>query len=144
LPIPFWAIDTWDDEPFLAQPSWKYILRFLGWARKYGLRVAFDLHSVPGSQNGKFFSSYGGDLTKVLYFQHATIQGNQFPSWRNGIANAQRVLDYIRIFTEFISQPEHKNVVAVFGIMNKSAVGIVGKDQMSSLLVLSVTIVLVH
>ena len=23
LPIPFWAIDKWGDEPFLAQTSWK-------------------------------------------------------------------------------------------------------------------------
>lgn len=52
LPIPFWAIDTWAGEPFLAKTSWKYILRFLGWARKYGIRVEFDLHAIPGSQNG--------------------------------------------------------------------------------------------
>jgi hypothetical protein len=28
-----------------------------------------------------------------------------------GVANAQRSLDYIRIFAEFISQPEYANVV---------------------------------
>lgn len=24
----------------------------IGWARKYGLRIYLDLHTVPGSQNG--------------------------------------------------------------------------------------------
>jgi hypothetical protein len=26
LPIPFWAIETWPGEPFLAKTSWKYVL----------------------------------------------------------------------------------------------------------------------
>jgi glucan 1,3-beta-glucosidase len=52
LPIPFWAIDVWNDEPFLAKTSWKYILRLFEWCRKYGIRVNIDLHTIPGSQNG--------------------------------------------------------------------------------------------
>lgn len=36
-----------------------------------------------------------------------------------GIANAQRALDYIRIITEFISQPEYKDVIPMFGIINE-------------------------
>lgn len=36
-----------------------------------------------------------------------------------GVANAQRALNYIRIITEFISQPEWKDVVCMFGIMNE-------------------------
>jgi hypothetical protein len=54
-----------------------------------------------------------------------------------GVANAQRVLNYIRIFTEFITQPEYKNLVPMFGIMNEPVTGIIGKDQMTSLSVLS-------
>jgi hypothetical protein len=38
-----------------------------------------------------------------------------------GIANAQRLLDYIRIITEFISQPEYSDVVPMFGILNEGA-----------------------
>ena len=52
LPIPFWAIDVWEGEPFLPRTCWKYILRAFQWARKYGLRVVIDLHTAPGSQNG--------------------------------------------------------------------------------------------
>ncbi|THH09041.1 hypothetical protein EW146_g8801 [Bondarzewia mesenterica] len=36
LPIPYWAIETWDGEPFLPKVCWKYILRVFEWARKYG------------------------------------------------------------------------------------------------------------
>jgi len=50
-----------------------------------------------------------------------------------GIANAQRVLNYIRIFTEFFSQPEWKNVVTMFGIINEPVVGSIGDDALQSL-----------
>ncbi|KAF8883295.1 glycoside hydrolase superfamily [Infundibulicybe gibba] len=62
LPIPFWAVDTWPGEPFLAKTSWKYIVRLLGWCRKYGIRVNLDLHTVPGSQNGYNHSGKGGQI----------------------------------------------------------------------------------
>ena len=52
LPIPWWAIDIWEGEPFLPRTCWKYILRAFQWARKYGLRVTLDLHTAPGSQSG--------------------------------------------------------------------------------------------
>jgi glucan 1,3-beta-glucosidase len=50
-----------------------------------------------------------------------------------GVANAQRALGYIRIIAEFISQPEWRNVVPVFGIMNEARVAVIGMDQMTSL-----------
>ena len=53
IPIPFWAIETWGNEPFMARTCWQYILKALEWARKYGLRVNIDLHTIPGSQNGE-------------------------------------------------------------------------------------------
>lgn len=52
LPIPYWAVDTWPGEPFLAKTAWKYVLLALQWARKYGLRVYLEIHTAPGSQNG--------------------------------------------------------------------------------------------
>jgi glucan 1,3-beta-glucosidase len=36
-----------------------------------------------------------------------------------GIANAQRVLNYIRIITEFISQPEYQGLIPVFSVLNE-------------------------
>ncbi|KAJ6514468.1 glycoside hydrolase [Mycena vitilis] len=129
LPIPFWAISTWSDtgkdengkvvgEPFLEGVCWKYIVRLFGWARKYGIRVNLDLHTVPGSQNG---------------FNHSGKRGQvNFLNGVMGIANAQRLLDYIRIITEFISQPEYRDVVQMFGVVNEPLLHTIGRPQLSS------------
>jgi glucan 1,3-beta-glucosidase len=50
-----------------------------------------------------------------------------------GIANAQRTLDYIRIITEFISQPEYQNVIPIFGIVNEALLTTIGKNALTSL-----------
>ncbi|KDR69274.1 hypothetical protein GALMADRAFT_77525 [Galerina marginata CBS 339.88] len=118
IPIAFWAIETWEGEPYLAKTSWKYFLRVLGWARKYGLRVCLDLHAVPGSQNGY---NHSGRLSPVNF-----MAGNM------GLANGQRTLYYIRVLTEFISQPEYRDLVPIFGIVNEALVGIIGIDSMTS------------
>ncbi|KAH8822761.1 glycoside hydrolase family 5 protein [Flagelloscypha sp. PMI_526] len=118
IPIPFWAIETWDGEPYLAKVSWKYILRVIEWARKYGLRVSLDLHTVPGSQNGY---NHSGKLSSVNF-----LAGNM------GYANAQRTLYYLRVFTEFISQPEYRNVVVLFGIVNEALLTSIGMNSITS------------
>ncbi|PPR07127.1 hypothetical protein CVT24_010477 [Panaeolus cyanescens] len=112
LPVPYWAIDKLDNEPFLERTSWKYIVQALQWCRKYGLRVKLDLHTIPGSQNGWNHSGKMGQIN----FMRGTM----------GMVNAQRALNYIRIFTQFISQPEWKNVVPVFGVMNEPRNGDLG------------------
>ncbi|KAJ4471412.1 glycoside hydrolase family 5 protein [Lentinula aciculospora] len=117
LPIPYWAIETWPGEPFLAKTSWKYILRVLGWARKYGLRVNLDLHTIPGSQNGY---NHSGKLGQVNFLNGVM-----------GIANAQRTLNYIRIITEFITQQEYLDVVPMFGIVNEALLTTIGSDQLT-------------
>ncbi|KAJ7284148.1 glycoside hydrolase family 5 protein [Mycena rebaudengoi] len=118
IPIPFWAIETWEGEPFLAKTSWKYFLRVVGWARKYGLRICLDLHTVPGSQNGY---GHSGRLSPVNF-----LAGNM------GLANAGRTLYYIRVLTEFISQPAYRDVIPVFGIVNEALVGIIGLGPITS------------
>ncbi|KAG8804929.1 hypothetical protein FRC17_005827, partial [Serendipita sp. 399] len=52
LPIPFWAIEKHDSEPFLERVSWTYFLKAIEWARKYGIRINLDFHATSGSQNG--------------------------------------------------------------------------------------------
>ncbi|KAG2050896.1 glycoside hydrolase family 5 protein [Suillus hirtellus] len=115
LPIPFWAVEKWDFEPFLEKVCWPYILRVLQWARKYGIRVNLDLHTIPGSQNGYNHSGKSGSIN--------------FLNGVMGLANAQRALDYIRIITEFISQPEWVDVVPLFSIVNEALVSTIGTDQ---------------
>jgi hypothetical protein len=36
-----------------------------------------------------------------------------------GYANAQRMLDYILVIVEFISQPQYKDLVPMFGIVDE-------------------------
>lgn len=52
IAIPFWAIEVYPGEPFLEGVCWEYFLKAITWARKYGLRINLDLHTIPGSQNG--------------------------------------------------------------------------------------------
>ena len=110
IPIPFWAIEKYANEPFLERVSWTYFLKAIEWARKYGIRINLDLHAVPGSQNGW---NHSGRLGPINFLNGVM-----------GIANAQRTLDYIRILAEFISQPEYSNIIQYFGIINEPAAGI--------------------
>jgi glucan 1,3-beta-glucosidase len=75
-------------------------------------------------------------ITFVSGYNHSGKLGQvDFMNGVMGVANAQRALNYIRIFTEFITQPEYTNVVPMFGIVNEALVGTIGKDQMTSLYV---------
>ncbi|KAJ7184284.1 exo-beta-1,3-glucanase [Mycena filopes] len=105
IPIGYWAIEVLDGESFLPKTSWTYFLQAVEWARKYGLRINLDLHALPGSQNGWNHSGRLGTYN-VLFGPM-------------GIANAERSLNYIRILAEFISQPEYRDVVAMFGVTNE-------------------------
>jgi glucan 1,3-beta-glucosidase len=49
-----------------------------------------------------------------------------------GLANAQRALYYIRVLTEFISQPQYRDLIPIFGIVNEPLVGIIGVEQIIS------------
>ncbi|KAJ3535923.1 hypothetical protein NMY22_g6264 [Coprinellus aureogranulatus] len=118
IPIGYWAIDTWPGEPFLPKTSWTYFLRTIEWARKYGLRVVVDLHAVPGSQNGL---NHSGRLGTINF-----LSGNM------GIANAERTLYYLRVLTEYFSQPQYKNVVQAIALVNEPLAGDIGAAPLSS------------
>lgn len=119
LPFPFWAIETVDGEPFLANVAWEYVIKAIAWARKYGIRINLDLHTVPGGQNT---------------YNHSGRLG--YMSWLNGVmglVNAQRTLNIIRSVTEFISQPEIRNVVPVFSVLNEPNLPFgIGQDQLKA------------
>lgn len=96
----------------------RYFLKAIQWARKYGIRINLDFHSLPGSQNGWNHSGRLGTIN--------VLNGTM------GLANAQRSLDYIRIIAEFISQPQYKDVVTMFGITNEPQASEVGVDILST------------
>ncbi|KAI5479242.1 glycoside hydrolase family 61 protein [Pseudohyphozyma bogoriensis] len=114
LPVPYWMIETYEGEPFLANVGWTYFLKAVEWARKYGLRINLDLHAVPGSQNG---------------YNHSSKQGTiNFLNGVMGIANAQRTLNIIRTLAEFITQPQYKNVFPMFSVLNEPYAATIGVD----------------
>ena len=71
-------------------------------------------------------------------FNHSGRKGQiNFLHGVMGMANAQRTLNYIRVITQFISQPEWRNVVVMFGVMNEAIPRTIGENEMRSLCVLS-------
>ncbi len=75
-------------------------------------------------------------LISTSGYNHSGKQGQvNFMSGVMGYANAQRALEYIRVITEFISQPQWKDVVMMFGIMNEAQHSIIGRDGLTSLYV---------
>lgn len=45
-----------------------------------------------------------------------------------GIANMQRTLNYVRTLAQFISQPQYKDVIPFFGILNEPFMPRLGED----------------
>ena len=105
IPFGYWAVATFADDPYVPQISWRYLLRAIEWARRYGLRVNLDLHGAPGSQNGW---NHSGRLGTI--------------GWMNGTdgaLNAQRTLEIHDRMSKFFGQDRYRNVVAVYGLLNE-------------------------
>ena len=105
IPYSYWAVTTYPGDPYVPKISWRYLLRGIEYARKYGLRVNLDLHGLPGSQNG---------------WNHSGRQGPI--GWLNGTdgqLNAQRSLDLHTQLSTFFAQPRYKNVITIYGLVNE-------------------------
>lgn len=101
----YWAVTTYDGDPYVPLISWRYLLRGIEWARKHGLRVNLDLHGLPGSQNG---------------WNHSGRQGTI--GWLNGTdgtLNGQRSLDIHNQLSQFFAQPRYQNIVTLYGLVNE-------------------------
>ncbi|QIX01616.1 hypothetical protein AMS68_007133 [Peltaster fructicola] len=105
IPFSYWAITSYDNDPYVSQVGWRYLLRAIEWARKYGLRINLDLHGAPGSQNG---------------WNHSGRQGTI--GWLNGTdgaLNGQRTIDIHKQLSTFFTQPRYKNIVTMYGLVNE-------------------------
>ena len=105
IPYSYWAVTTYPGDPYVPKISWRYLLRGIEYARKYGLRVDLDLHALPGSQNG---------------WNHSGKQGPI--NWLNGTdgaENAQRSLDLHTQLSTFFAQPRYNNVITIYGLVNE-------------------------
>lgn len=105
IPFSYWAVITYDGDPYVPNVSWRYLLRGIEWARKHGLRVNLDLHGAPGSQNG---------------WNHSGRQGAI--NWLNGTEgdlNGDRTIEIHNQLSTFFTQPRYKNVVTMYGLVNE-------------------------
>ena len=105
IPYSYWAVTTYEGDPYVAKVSWRYLLRAIEYCRENGLRVNLDLHGAPGSQNG---------------WNHSGRQGQI--RWLNGTdgdLNAQRTLDLHDRLSTFFSQPRYKNLITMYGLANE-------------------------
>jgi glucan 1,3-beta-glucosidase len=105
IPFGYWMVQIYDNDPYVAQVSWRYFLRAIEYARQNGLRVNLDMHGAPGSQNGWNHSGRQGDI-----------------GWLNGPdgdKNAQRWLDIHHKLSVFFAQKRYKNVVTMYGLVNE-------------------------
>lgn len=105
IPYSYWAVTTYPGDPYVPQISWRYLLRGIEYARKYGLRVNLDMHGLPGSQNG---------------WNHSGRQGAiGWLSGTDGSTNAQRSLDLHTQLSTFFAQPRYQNVITIYGLVNE-------------------------
>jgi glucan 1,3-beta-glucosidase len=105
IPFSYWAVETFSGDPYVAQVSWRYLLRGIEYARQNGLRINLDLHGAPGSQNG---------------WNHSGRQG--LIGWLNGTdgtLNGQRTIDLHDRLSKFFTQPRYKNIITMYGLVNE-------------------------
>ncbi|KAK4643362.1 hypothetical protein QC761_408850 [Podospora bellae-mahoneyi] len=105
IPFSYWAVQTYEGDPYLFRTSWRYLLRAIEYCRKYGLRVNLDPHGLPGSQNGW---NHSGRLGAI--------------NWLNGTEgdlNARRSLEFHDRLSRFFSQPRYRNVISHYGLANE-------------------------
>lgn len=105
IPFGYWAVTTYDGDPYVAKTSWRYLLRGIEWCRKHGLRVNLDLHGAPGSQNGW---NHSGRLGAIGWL-----------TGTDGALNAQRALDIHNQLSQFFAQERYSNVVGIYGLVNE-------------------------
>lgn len=115
IPYGYWAVKTYPGDQYLPNISWRYLLRAIEWARRYGLRVNVDLHSVPGGQNG---------------WNHSGRQGKV--AWLNGTdgdENGEETIAIHKQLAEFFSQDRYKNIVTLYGLVNEPRLQILDFDE---------------
>ncbi len=105
IPYSYWAVQLYDNDPYVFRTSWRYLLRGIEWARKHGLRINLDLHALPGSQNG---------------WNHSGRQGPiGWMNGTNGALNVNRSLDVHDRLSRFFAQDRYRNVISHYGLANE-------------------------
>ena len=117
IPFGYWAAlkIPGEDEPYVFQVQWRYLLRAIEYCRKYGLRVKLDLHAVPGGANGW---NHSGRLGRI--------------EWLNGVNGdmyGKMTLELHRNMSTFFAQPRYRNVVTMYGLVNEPRMTVLDRTK---------------
>lgn len=105
IPIPYYAMnDIADGEPFV-DGQWMYFIRFVGWARQYGIKVWIDMHTTLGTQS-EF------DLL-------AEEESNACQHWINDPKKVNRSMKAIKDMAQSVMNDNLRDVVTGFGILSE-------------------------
>lgn len=115
IPYSYWAVEVYDGDPYVFRTSWRYLLRGIEWARKYGLRVNLDMHGLPGSQNGWNHSGRWGHL--------------EWLNGTNGAENGKRSLEIHDRLSKFFAQDRYKNIITHYGLCNEPRMTYLKTDE---------------
>lgn len=115
IPFSYWAVQTYDTDPYLFRTSWRYLLRGIEWARKYGLRINLDLHGLPGSQNGWNHSGHQGAI--------GWFNGT------NGTLNVERSIDVHDRLSTFFAQDRYANIISHYGLANEPRMTVISPTE---------------
>ena len=125
------------------------MLKAIEWARKYGLRINLDLHSLPGSQKyvhnlpiSPPASARWNDSLQLTWparplnsgWNHSGKLGPiGFLQSAMGLANAQRTLDYLAALAVFCTRDGVRQVVGMLSVANEVPLLQVGQVAVKSL-----------
>lgn len=108
VPIPFYAMnDIVDHEPWV-DGQWMYFVRFVGWARQYGIQVWIDMHTTFGTQTA--FDETSGE---------SSPEDSMCDHWLNSPVNIARSLKAIEDMAQAVVDDNLQDVVTGFGILNE-------------------------
>lgn len=105
IPVPHWAFDKRDFEPFIVGNRVEKLRDALEWCRDHDLKAWIDLHSAPGGQNG--FDNDGQLLDQ--------------PTWHKDQAQVERTLYAIQEIKNEFATPEYEDVVEAIELLNEPA-----------------------
>ena len=124
IPIGYWGIPgiANSSEPF-ATGQYPYLLKAVGWAKKYDLSVVLDIHGVPGSQNS--FGTQSLPLPFIPYLLTMCLVLLTDNSGREGevrwyksqydVDKSMAALEYL--INDFVVKPEYRDTGAYLSIL---------------------------
>ncbi|KAL9937868.1 hypothetical protein V8E36_003413 [Tilletia maclaganii] len=116
IPVPYYAFNTSEAEPYVGQIQLPYLGRAIKWADQYGLDVILDLHALPNSQNGFDNSGHAGG---IHFADEATFVDD----------SARAMSALIDMVELFVNDPQFNGAVAAIEVINEPLVNEQSKDK---------------